>query len=254
MSHTDRGRRPRRAHHIADIAHHFLGEGAPVASPAWIVAASGPWPWSAPVAVAFARLVAAESGERVRLAEDPDVPWSVAAHLASVPADEVVRVDPSARDAHGDAPLCWHLGPVDGRVLDDLTSARRVPGCRLPGDGRAPVLVWCVGHAEVHGWAPVEPLVRCAALLGPRRVELLAVPDRARPPRRGRRPASPSPEAMEELARRVAEVGPAPAGARVLSGEMTVAARADVLARVHRKAGRETPVICPGPDPLANLA
>jgi len=238
--------RAARTHHIADIAHHFLADGysSPAPAPVWIVAGSGPWPWSAPAALELARLTGRESAGPVCLAEDERVPWSVRAHLA---AEETGLLVVGAEDpaAHGSGPLCWHLGPVDSNSLDDLAAARRVPGCRLPGDGRDKVLVWCIGHGEVSREDHLLLLERLSGLLNPQRVEVLCVPENLRPgDRAGSRPA-PSATVVLDLAGRAAEVCALPVAGHLLTGAMSIAARNAVLTSLQ-----PCPVAAPAPFAL----
>ena len=187
------------------------------------------------------------------MAEDDRVPWSVHVHSCEDMTD-LLLVDPQDPVAHGKGALCWHLGPVDGKRLDDLAAVRRVPGCRLPGDGRAKVLVWCVGHGEAAGWASLVPLERLTGLLGPRRVEILCVPERPRVGGRAEMGPVPDAEVVRTLALRAAEVCAQPVSGHLLTGDMSVAARNAVLARMHPDPVGRPVAICAGPDADPPLA
>lgn len=245
----------RRTHHIADIAHHFLGDdrasGRPV--PAWVVAASGPWPWSAAAALELARLARPQAGQPALLAEDERVPWSVAANL-SARDGEITLVAPGDAAAHGPGLAVWHLGPVDEATLDDYEAARRVAGCRLPGDGGRGPLVWCVGHGEAAGWSTLPVLERLVRLLEPKRLAVVCVPEL--PPVGGRpnRSTAPDPAAVRSLAARAQEVCGRPCDGHLLTGNMAPAARNAVLALVHSTVADGPAVICAGPGRERPLA
>jgi hypothetical protein len=242
----------RRSHHIADIAHHFLADERPeTEAPVWVVAASGPWPWSAPAALELARLTVRRTGGGVRVAEDGDVPWSVRGHLG-VGDGDLCLADPRDADAHGPDPLCWHLGPVAGTRLDDLAAARRAPGSRLPGDGRPRRLVWCVGYEEVDGWAPLLGLGRLNELLEPMGVDLLCMPGRSG---RAQGEAPPVPARLARLAERAGDACARHVAVHLLSVAMSVAARGAVIAAVHGREpeGATGAAFCAGPDGIPPL-
>ena len=247
----------RRTHHISDIAHHFLtdaevGQG-PAAAFVWIVAASGPWPWTAPAALELARLTARDGDCTVHLAEDDAPPWTVRAHLGD--GDGEVRLaDPGETVVHGEGPLCWHLGPVAGDRLDDLAAARRAPGCRLPGVGREKGLDWCLEQGEVEAWSALLGLGRLVDILAPATIDLVCMPRMTPRSGRGRAVGTPGPESLSVLARRAGDACARDVEVHLLAPNMTAAARGAVLSAVHRKAIARAGAFCAGPDSVAPLA
>jgi len=228
---------PHRSHHIADIAHHFLtgGEAAPAAAePVWVVAASGPWPWSAPATLELARLMARDSGGPVCIAEDSAVVWSVRGHLAA--DDRALEVlEASAEAVHRAERLCWHLGPVAGERLDDLLAARRAPGGRLPGDGRNRRLVWCLGHAEAAGWSSLLGLGRMCGLLEPVGIDLVCMPERGAREGAPTSADAPAPEVLSLLGERAADACLRAVEVHLLTGAMSAAACGAVVAGLRRR-------------------
>lgn len=167
-----------RRHHIASVAHHFLGGDPAADAPAVavVVAAAVPLPVTAFVAASAARTGAIRSGATWGLLEDAGAPWPVRTHLAG---DERVRPLVAGgfqrRDGSGRG-LCWHLGPATGDRLDAWSTACRLPGCALPTEGRRVHLLWCVPAETAAALAPLGSLARLAALLGPAMVDLVVAP------------------------------------------------------------------------------
>lgn len=243
----------RRSHHIADIAHHFLAgmaDDTDAGLPAvWIVASAGPWPWSASAVLELARLAARDSRRLVHLAEEDDLPWTVRSLLGE--GDREVRLAyPGEPVAHGDGPLCWHLGPTTGDRLEDLAAARRAPGCRLPGDGRKVGLVWCVGYGQADGWTALTALGRLVAVVEPVRVDVICMPERLNRSGRGDGVSPPGATTLALLQERARDACAREVGVHVLAPHMSAAARGAVMAGLY---GR-TDAFCAGPDRAAPLA
>ncbi|MFN2371905.1 MAG: hypothetical protein ABR506_12240 [Candidatus Krumholzibacteriia bacterium] len=168
-----------RRHHIADVAHHFLGDGAAGAGPsgtAVVVAAAEPLPLTAFVAAGAARAGAIRSGTPWGLLEEGNPAWSARAHLAGDPRIRLLVADGFERHEARDQGLCWHLGPASGDRLDAWTGACRLPGCVLPTVGRPVHLFWCVPADAAAALSPLGLLVRLADLLAPAHVDLVVAP------------------------------------------------------------------------------
>ena len=170
----------RRRHHIAAVAHHFLGgsgDGAGARElPAVVVAAAEPVPVSAFVAAGAARTGAIADGGRWQLLEDGGCTWSARSHLDN---DERVRLVTAAGfPARGEpgGGLCWHLGAANAERLDAWSNARCLPGCALPTAGRPVHLFWCLPAETAAALSPLSALARLAVLVEPERVDLIVAP------------------------------------------------------------------------------
>lgn len=184
-----------RAHHIDEIAHHFLsGDGAltPGGSPDVIdVAIAAPGPGRAAACAAAGLAVAAGTiGLGSCLVEDEAVAWSSFSFLGQVQppalppalaADLPRGVRCRRVDDGAPAPRSWVRWRLLGEASADTLAAWEVP-CGLPAAGRAPLprwgaLVWCVAPHDAVLTGAQQALRRLVALLEPPRVEFLVLPE-----------------------------------------------------------------------------
>lgn len=227
------GERPRR-HHIASVAHHFLGEDDQVPGgrprPRSVVTAAGEaLPVSAFAAAAAARTGAIADGRRWRLLEDARTPWSARTHLADDDRVALVAASEFSRTAAPVHGLCWHLGPATGERLDAWSGACGLPGCGLPTAGTRVHLLWCLAGEHAGALAPLGLLARLAALLEPERISLLAAP-RTWPHRgRGGDAGRPTEAELERLEQRAREMCGCPSRVGVIAPSMGTAAAATVV-------------------------
>ncbi len=240
---NDEGRRPpegpRRRHHIASVAHHFLSEDDALAAGqprprSVVVAAADPLPATAFAAAGAARTGAIADGRRWRLLEDAHAQWSASTHVGQ---DDRVVIVPSSAFTRTAAPvhgLSWHLGAASPERLDAWAGACSLPGCGLPTAGTRVHLLWCLAAEQAGAMAPLVMLARVAALLEPERLDLLVAP-RAWPHhgREGSRP-EPADADLVRLQRRAATcTGLVPGLGVVRAGMGTAAAAALVTGFLH---------------------
>jgi hypothetical protein len=185
----------RRAHHIDEVAHHFLsGDGAPAADgpPAVIdVAIAAPGPGRAAACAAAGLAVAAGTiGLGSCLVEDEAVAWSSFSFLGQAPepalppalgADLPRGVRSRRVDGGAQAPRAWVRWRLLGEASTDALAAWEVP-CGLPAAACGPLprwgaLVWCVAPHEAVLTCAQQALRRLVTLLEPPRVEFLVLPE-----------------------------------------------------------------------------
>lgn len=218
-------------HHIASVAHHFLGEPAADAGAdprAVVVASAESLPVSAFVAAGAARTGAIAAGDPWGMLEEEGIPWSAREHLGD---DARVRLLGSAGFArHAPAfggGFCWHLGPVGGDRLDAWAAASGLPGCGLPTDGWTPHLFWCVAAEAAAALSPLTALSRLAGLLEPARVDVIVAPRSW--PRRSGGDAAADDRVLARLRRRATEVCGRPTRLGVVTPGMGTAAAAALV-------------------------
>jgi len=228
-------------HHIASVAHHFLGEAdaaRPGAGPrAVAVAAAESLPVTAFVAAGAARTGAVAAGAPWGLLEEEGTPWSTREHLGDDARVHLLGAAAFARQAPAAGGLCWHLGPVGGDRLDAWAAACGLPGCGLPTGGLAPHLFWCVAAEAATALAPLTALARLAGLLEPARVDVIVAPRGW--PRRGTGGAATAvgDGVLARLRHRVTEVCGRPVRLGVVAPGMgTAAAAALVTGLLHADA------------------
>lgn len=183
-----------RAHHIDEIAHHFLGDGcgAPSAGPSPVidVAVAAPGPGRAAACAAAGLAVAAgAAGWGSCLVEDEAIAWSATSFLGAatpgplppaVTADlpRGVRVQRVDRTGPGRGWLRWRLlGEVGPAELTNWEVRCGLPAAAQAAAPRWATLVWCAGAGEAALPAAAERLRRLVALLSPGRVEFLVLPE-----------------------------------------------------------------------------
>lgn len=184
-----------RAHHIDEIAHHFLsGDVSPAfdGAPAVVdVAIAAPGPGRAAACAAAGLAVAAGTiGLGSCLVEDEAVAWSSFSFLNQSPppavppwlADDLPRgVRCRQVDGGAQAPRSWVRWRLLGEASVDLLEAWEVR-CGLPAAARASsprwgALVWCVAPHDAVLAEAQQALGRLVALLEPSRVEFLVLPE-----------------------------------------------------------------------------
>lgn len=184
-----------RAHHIDEIAHHFLsGDGAAVVEgvPGVIdVAIATPGPGRAAACAAAGLAVAAGTiGLGSCLVEDEAVAWSSFSYLGraqptalppALAADLPRGVRCRRVDDGAQAPRRWVRWRLLGEASAELLAAWEVP-CGLPSAARAPLpdwgaLVWCVAPHDAVLAGAQQALRRLVALLEPPRVEFMVLPE-----------------------------------------------------------------------------
>lgn len=184
-----------RAHHIDEVAHHFLsGEGAtpPIAAPAFLdiaIAAPGPGRAAACAGAGLA-VAAASAGWGSCLVEDETVAWSAFSFLGrGVPSDVPACVAADlpagvrARRIDGVAPampgtwLRWRLlGEISPAGLGAWEAPSGLPAAARSAAPRWAALVWCASPHDAAAPSAQESLRRLVALTAPPRIEFLVLP------------------------------------------------------------------------------
>ncbi|MBK8166015.1 MAG: hypothetical protein IPK64_08615 [bacterium] len=183
-----------RAHHIDEIAHHFLAEDdvPPADIPAVVVdaaiAAAGPGRAAACAAAGLA-VAAGTIGLGSCLIEDDAVAWSSFSFLGQSPpralppplaADLPRGVRCRRVDDGAPVPRSWVRWRLLGEASEETLAAWEVPS-GLPAAARARMprwgaLVWCVAPHDAALSAAQDALRRLVGLLEPSHVEFLVLP------------------------------------------------------------------------------
>ena len=188
-----------RAHHIDEVAHHFLGAGdavSPGEAPTLLdIAIAAPGPGRAAACAGAGLAVAAGwAGYGSCLVEDEAVAWSAFSFLgqgqgraappevpAAVAADLPTGVRARRVDAAGPAaPRTWLRWRLLGEATPACLAAWEAP-CGLPAAARSAMprwaaLVWCASPHDAVAPAAQDALRRLVALTAAPRVEFLVLP------------------------------------------------------------------------------